>query len=59
MQVDQSEWDLAEEINNPEDFSEWLCTDLGLGGEFLTAVLYSSCCCQLSYHSKSYVSSEN
>lgn len=51
MQVDQFEWDLAEENNNPEDFSKRLCTDLGLGGEFVTAVLYSSCG-QLSYHSR-------
>ena len=51
VQVDQFEWDLAEENNNPEDFSKRLCTDLGLGGEFVTAVLYSSCG-QLSYHSR-------
>ena len=51
MQVDQFEWDLSEETNNPEEFSKRLCTDLGLGGEFVTAVLYSSCG-QLSYHSR-------
>merc|ERR1712038_2128897 len=42
--VDQFEWDLSEETNNPEEFS--------------TAVLYSIRG-QLSYHSKSYVFSEN
>ena len=57
-QVDQFEWDLADEKNNPEEFSKKLCGDLGLGGEFVTAVLYSIRG-QLAYHGKSYVFSEN
>ena len=55
--VDQFEWDLAED-NDPEQFSRKLCADLGLGGEFVTAVLYSIRG-QLAYHAKSYVFSEN
>ena len=55
--VDQFEWDLAED-NDPEQFSRKLCADLGLGGEFVTAVLYSVRG-QLAYHAKSYVFSEN
>merc|ERR1712209_345165 len=39
--VDQFEWDIADDKNNPEEFSRKLCADLGLGGEFATAVLYS------------------
>jgi SWI/SNF-related matrix-associated actin-dependent regulator of chromatin subfamily B protein 1 len=56
--VDQFEWDLAEENNSPEDFSRKLCADLGLGGEFVTAVTYSVRG-QLAWHSKNYVFSEN
>jgi len=56
--VDQFEWDLSDENNNPEEFSRKLCGDLGLGGEFVTAVLYSIRG-QLAYHGKSYVFSEN
>ena len=37
----QFEWDISDERNNPEEFSRKLCADLGLGGEFTTAVLYS------------------
>ena len=55
--VDQFEWDLAEENNNPEDFSRKICADLGLGGEFATAVLYSIRG-QLAWHMKTYVFSE-
>lgn len=39
--VDQFEWDISDGGNNPEEFSRKLCADLGLGGEFATAVLYS------------------
>jgi len=55
--VDQVEWDLAEEKNSPEEFSRKLCADLGLGGEFATAVLYSIRG-QLAWHMKSYVFSD-
>jgi len=56
--VDQFEWDLAEERNSPEEFSRKLCADLGLGGEFATAVLYSIRG-QLAWHLKTYVFSES
>jgi len=56
--VDQFEWDLAEERNSPEEFSRKLCADLGLGGEFATAVLYSIRG-QLAWHMKSYVFSDS
>jgi len=56
--VDQFEWDLSEDQNSPEEFSRKLCSDLGLGGEFVTAVLYSVRG-QLAWHSKNYVFSEN
>jgi len=55
--VDQFEWDLAEETNSPEDFSRKISADLGLGGEFATAVLYSIRG-QLAWHMKTYVFSE-
>jgi hypothetical protein len=29
--VDQFEWDLADEINSPEEFAKKLCADLSLG----------------------------
>ncbi|XP_023342102.1 SWI/SNF-related matrix-associated actin-dependent regulator of chromatin subfamily B member 1 [Eurytemora carolleeae] len=56
--VDQFEWDIAEENNSPEEYSRKLCSELGLGGEFVTAVLYSIRG-QLAWHSKNYVFSEN
>jgi SWI/SNF-related matrix-associated actin-dependent regulator of chromatin subfamily B protein 1 len=49
--VDQIEWDLSEEINCPEKFAVKLCTELGLGGEFVTAIAYSIRG-QLSWHKK-------
>jgi len=56
--VDQFEWDLSEERNSPEEYSRKLCADLGLGGEFSTAVLYSIRG-QLAWHFKTYVFSES
>ena len=38
--VDQFEWDLADENNSPEEFARKLCSDLSLGGEFVTAIVY-------------------
>jgi len=38
---DQFEWDISEPLNDPELFAQSLCTDLGLGGEFVTAIAYS------------------
>ncbi|PAA64794.1 hypothetical protein BOX15_Mlig011780g1 [Macrostomum lignano] len=39
--VDQFEWDISESTNSPEDFALKLCAELGLGGEFVTAIAYS------------------
>ena len=39
--VDQIEWDMSEKQNTPEQFAAQLCRDLGLGGEFVTAISYS------------------
>lgn len=38
---DRFEWDLADPNNCPEDFAAVLCADLGLPGEFLTAISHS------------------
>lgn len=55
--VDQIEWDLSEKENSPEKFAARLCADLGLGGEFVTAIAYSIRG-QLSWHQKTYAFSE-
>ena len=39
--VDQFEWDLSDDRNQPEEFAKKLCSDLSLGGEFVTAIVYS------------------
>jgi len=39
--VDQIQWDLSEKANSPEKFAVKLCQELGLGGEFITAISYS------------------
>ena len=39
--VDQFEWDLSDAANSPEDFAKKMCADLSLGGEFVTAIVYS------------------
>jgi len=38
---DQFEWDINNPHNSPEDFSESLCSDLGLGAEFMLPVAHS------------------
>ncbi|GAN03594.1 hypothetical protein MAM1_0043d03049 [Mucor ambiguus] len=38
---DQFEWDITCEKNSPESFAEAMATDLGLGGEFKTAIAHS------------------
>lgn len=48
---DQVEWDLSEAQNSPEQFAAELCKDIGLGGEFVTAIAYSIRG-QLSWHQK-------
>ena len=39
--VDQFEWDMSDPNNSPEQFADKLCSELGLGGEFLSAIAYS------------------
>lgn len=51
------EWDMSEKQNNPEDFALKLCAELGLGGEFVTAIAYSIRG-QLSWHQRTYAFSE-
>jgi hypothetical protein len=51
--VDQVEWDMSEKDNNPEHFAMRLCAELGLGGEFVTAIAYSIRG-QLSWHQRTY-----
>uniref|UniRef100_A0A1X7UXX8 Uncharacterized protein n=1 Tax=Amphimedon queenslandica TaxID=400682 RepID=A0A1X7UXX8_AMPQE len=51
--VDQFEWDLSNPLNVPEEFARKLCQDLGLGGDFATAIAYSIRG-QLSWHAKTY-----
>jgi len=55
--VDQFEWDMGEKDNSPEEFALKLCSDLGLGGEFVTAIAYSIRG-QLSWHQRTYAFSE-
>jgi len=55
--VDQFEWDLADRNNSPEEFAKKLCADLSLGGEFVTAIVYSVRG-QLAWHQKTYAFSE-
>lgn len=55
--VDQVEWDMSEKDNNPEQFALKLCSELGLGGEFVTAIAYSVRG-QLSWHQRTYAFSE-
>ncbi|XP_023239896.1 SWI/SNF-related matrix-associated actin-dependent regulator of chromatin subfamily B member 1-A-like isoform X2 [Centruroides sculpturatus] len=55
--VDQFEWDMSEKENSPELFANKLCSELGLGGEFVTAIAYSIRG-QLSWHQRTYAFSE-
>ncbi|KAI1291807.1 SWI/SNF-related matrix-associated actin-dependent regulator of chromatin subfamily B member 1-A [Halotydeus destructor] len=55
--VDQFEWDMSEKDNTPEGFALKLCSELGLGGEFVTAIAYSIRG-QLSWHQRTYAFSE-
>ncbi|KAG5454875.1 SWI SNF, matrix associated, actin dependent regulator of chromatin, sub b, member 1 [Clonorchis sinensis] len=56
--VDQFEWDMSERENSPEQFASRLCAELGLGGEFVTAVAYSIRG-QLAWHQRIYAFSES
>lgn len=51
--VDQFEWDLSEADSTPEEFTKKLCAELGLGGEFVTAIAYSIRG-QLAWHQRLY-----
>ncbi|MEQ2200835.1 SWI SNF, matrix associated, actin dependent regulator of chromatin, subfamily b, member 1, partial [Xenoophorus captivus] len=51
--VDQFEWDMSEKENSPESFALKLCSELGLGGEFVTTIAYSIRG-QLSWHQRTY-----
>jgi len=55
---DQIEWDMSEKQNTPEKFASQLCRDLGLGGEFVTAISYSIRG-QLAWHQKTLAYMEN
>ncbi|XP_077971154.1 SWI/SNF-related matrix-associated actin-dependent regulator of chromatin subfamily B member 1-A-like isoform X2 [Styela clava] len=56
--VDQFEWDMSDPDNSPEKFAMKLSQELGLGGEFVTAIAYSVRG-QLSWHQRTYAFSEN
>jgi len=56
--VDQFEWDMTEPENSPEQFATKLCAELGLGGEFVTAIAYSIRG-QISWHQRTYAYSES
>jgi len=55
---DQFEWDLSDPANSPEDFANCLCRELGLGGEFVTAVAYSIRG-QIFWHQQTYAFTES
>ncbi|KAK6625929.1 SWI/SNF- matrix-associated actin-dependent regulator of chromatin subfamily B member 1-A [Polyplax serrata] len=55
--VDQIEWDMSEKENSPEVFAQKLCAELGLGGEFVTAIAYSIRG-QITWHQRTYAFSE-
>lgn len=56
--VDQFEWDMSDTENTPEKFAVDLCTDLGLGGEFIPTIAYSIRG-QLAWHQRTYAFSES
>ncbi|CAI4230321.1 unnamed protein product [Auanema sp. JU1783] len=56
--VDQFEWDMSDPNNNPEDFARSLCSELGLGGEFASAIAYSIRG-QLQWNQRTYAFSES
>ena len=37
---DQFQWDISNANNSPEDFAESLCSDLGLGAEFMLPIAH-------------------
>ena len=51
--VDQFEWDMSDPNNSPEEFAVKLCSELGLGGEFVAAIAYSIRG-QLSWNQRTY-----
>ncbi|XP_076044321.1 SWI/SNF related, matrix associated, actin dependent regulator of chromatin, subfamily b, member 1 isoform X2 [Oratosquilla oratoria] len=55
---DQFEWDMSDPENSPEEYAMKLCSELGLGGEFVTAIAYSIRG-QLLWHHRTYAFSES
>lgn len=58
LTLSKIEWDMSEKQNTPEKFASQLCRDLGLGGEFVTAISYSIRG-QLAWHQKTLAYMEN
>ncbi|WKY01299.1 hypothetical protein Q1695_015360 [Nippostrongylus brasiliensis] len=56
--VDQFEWDMSDPENSPEEFARSLCAELGLGGEFTSAIAYSIRG-QLQWNQRTYAFSES
>ncbi|KAE9417013.1 hypothetical protein Angca_007767, partial [Angiostrongylus cantonensis] len=56
--VDQFEWDMSNPENSPEQFARSLCAELGLGGEFTSAIAYSIRG-QLQWNQRTYAFSES
>ncbi|KAK6053494.1 SNF5 / SMARCB1 / INI1 protein [Cooperia oncophora] len=56
--VDQFEWDMSDPNNSPEQFARSLCAELGLGGEFTSAIAYSIRG-QLQWNQRTYAFSES
>uniref|UniRef100_A0A0N4X5W2 SWI/SNF-related matrix-associated actin-dependent regulator of chromatin subfamily B member 1 n=1 Tax=Haemonchus placei TaxID=6290 RepID=A0A0N4X5W2_HAEPC len=56
--VDQFEWDMSDPANSPEEFARSLCAELGLGGEFTSAIAYSIRG-QLQWNQRTYAFSES
>lgn len=56
--VDAFEWDLSESQNSPEEFARKICAELGLSGEFVSAIAYSVRG-QICWHQRTYAFSES
>lgn len=56
--MDQFEWDMSDPDSSPEEFAVKLCSDLGVGGEFIPAIAYSIRG-QISWHQRTYAYSES
>jgi SWI/SNF-related matrix-associated actin-dependent regulator of chromatin subfamily B protein 1 len=56
--TDQFEWDMSDERNDPQEFSNQLVADLGLGNEFIPAIVHSIRG-QILWHKKMYACSDS